>query len=393
MSMSEFEGGFQDLEQNSLELSIDKEEFPTDFSSEDISFALALDALLIPEQEEAPPLFAQTLLIAEDERLQSVEQGFEYKTRAHVFRRLKLKRYLYSASSLSTHSVANVLQRSHVLRTFVATCFLFVLMTIVLAAPSFASGLRYLWAGAHSGVVEVDNASVTVSHAHRAKEALGDVAAQPSLTFAEMRNSLHFPLFWPQYVPEHYSQSTTYLYSDDQSWADGPLVVLNYTSSHSDGSSRQISICEFKPRGKVLQVVQNGAAQQIHIGVDNAASGVYVEGEWKQKDASSSQWIHTDRSELIYEDEESGVVFWIVGDKRDKINDDQLSKIARSLTPFDVNLLHMELHLSRVMQGEDNNSWPFNNNVIYQYDSDHTNDAEWPIFKVLGLNTSSTHIS
>ncbi|HWS83602.1 MAG TPA: hypothetical protein VN207_05025 [Ktedonobacteraceae bacterium] len=52
---------------------------------------------------------------------------------------------------------------------------------------------------------------------------------------------------------------------------------------------------------------------------------------------SSPSWVYSDRSELIYEDQNSGVVFWIVGDQRDGIDSDALRTIANSLSLVDVN--------------------------------------------------------
>src|SRR5215467_2337118 len=97
MSMNEFDQ--EPNNENSALLSnrVTEQEVPPDFGEDDLIFAHELNSIFSPEQEELPPYFVQTLLASEDQLFRPVEPGFEHKTRARVFRRLKLHRRLFHA--------------------------------------------------------------------------------------------------------------------------------------------------------------------------------------------------------------------------------------------------------------------------------------------------------
>src|SRR2546423_14696864 len=116
MSLSEFERELNRWEDDAPRLSMQERALPSDFSMEDVAFAQELEALFAITEEETPPYFVQTLLEPEDSRFQVVEHGFEHKTSARVFHRLKLKRRLF-------HSRRRALQRP--LIAFIAACLLF----------------------------------------------------------------------------------------------------------------------------------------------------------------------------------------------------------------------------------------------------------------------------
>ena len=101
MSTSEFESMPSESEFDRFGLSKHGGEFPDDFSEEDFEFARELNALFSLDREEMPPLFVQTLLASEDPRLQPIETGFEKKTSARVFRRLRLKRQIFRSRRFS----------------------------------------------------------------------------------------------------------------------------------------------------------------------------------------------------------------------------------------------------------------------------------------------------
>src|SRR5439155_9349013 len=84
-------------------------ELPADFSEEDRAFVQELNALFTLDEEELPPYFVQTLLEADDPRFQIVGPGFEQKTIARVFRRLKLRRRLFRASRATLRAVVSAL--------------------------------------------------------------------------------------------------------------------------------------------------------------------------------------------------------------------------------------------------------------------------------------------
>ncbi len=382
MSMSEFERDLLGSKPDPSGLSMHDKEYPADFSLDDADFARELDTLFSIKQETIPPLFVQTLLDSEGTRLQIAEEGFEKKTCARVFRQLSLQRRLFRpAPPLSMATLGNFLSASRSFMTAAIVCMVFMLTTMVVTVPAFASGLNYLWAGAHSGVVKVHTYPAVPAPAHVAHDA---GAAQPAqINLLQAQDHLHFPVFLPQYVPARYTQNDIYIYQGDQSWADGPIMVLDYTVSLPGVAPRQIAICEFKPQGNVFQVVQDGAAQQIRVGQDGSTSAIYVQGQWTQENAAPPYWVYTDRSELIYEDK-SGVVFWIVGDKRDGIDDTELRKIALSLHPFKrTHNVHITGHISNITQSAGGVPWWFADDVVYLDNQDNPNG---PSFKLVGSN-------
>ena len=92
MSMNEFE---RQLNNEGDDFPVRGQTVPTDFSEEDVAFAQELNSLFASGKEELPPYLVQTLLESEDARFRVVDHGFEHKTRARVFRRLKLRRHLF----------------------------------------------------------------------------------------------------------------------------------------------------------------------------------------------------------------------------------------------------------------------------------------------------------
>ena len=97
MSTSGFERELNSGENGFSSLSTKGQDIPADFSEEDIEFVQELNTLFSPQDEELPPYYVQTLLEPDDPRFQAVEPGFEHKTSARVFRRLKLRRRLFPA--------------------------------------------------------------------------------------------------------------------------------------------------------------------------------------------------------------------------------------------------------------------------------------------------------
>ncbi len=311
--------------------------------------------LLSPEKEEIPPYFVQTLLESEDARFQAVEAGFEQKTCAHVFHRLSLHRRLFRSHRSSLRSAVNALPIRRSFMALIAACLLFMLLTIMMTGTSFASGIVFLLSGTHSGVVLIKSypsgldspATPTLHQVQRKKPAASTKPKRIGLLGAQQQ--LHFPMHWPMFTPSNYSLNGIYLYqSQNQDWADGPILELDFdyalpgVSPHGSG---KVVICEFKPQGKVFQVVQTGAAHQMTINPDESAQAIYVDGQWVPINQSSHDWIYGERSELIYE--YNGIIFWIVGDQRDGINKDVLLQIATSLTTVDLEHFKASGRISR----------------------------------------------
>ncbi len=370
MSTSEFENEWDDSRVDSSLLLRQELGLPEDFTADDIAFAQEMEKLFAPEKEELPPYFVQTLMEAENPRFQPVEHGLEYKTRARVFRRLKLRRRLFGSKNVPFFSLAQYAtkpQRS-VLALLVA-CVLFVVVTMVATGPSFASGLNVLLSGQKSGVLQVNNyPNLTPTQAKDVNGGNATSAPSPQkITLLEAQQKLEFPINRPRAVPDRYTLSSMYLYQGiDQSWADGPAIELEYTyerqgvTSHGTG---KISVCEFKPQGQVLQVVQLGAAHALQIGKDGHAQAIYVDGQWVRINKFSHDWIYGGRSEIIYE--HNGVIFWIVGDQRDGIGQKVLLDIANSLQPYNMNAVHMFGRIKSVVVSSDNANWPFAEDIVY----------------------------
>ncbi len=373
MSMGEYEGQLNSWEHDLPSLSVHSQGLPSDFSEEDMVFAQELDAVFSLHNEDIPPYFVQTLLATEESRFQPVEPGFEHKTRARVFRRLKLRRYLFHGEHASFFSVGRMLPGRRFLVTS-AALILFMFLTVLYTAPSFASGMEIILRGAKSGVLLVKDYPSSLHPSHPRVNAIPRVPdALPALTLPEAIHQLHaWNLYWPKSIPDKYMLTDTYFYQEpEQSWADGPFMELDFSlpGKIAQGTG-QLAIREFKlkPNVNVLQVVKDGAAQAIKVDAKGQAQAIYVDGQWIMRSKNVPVWIYGQRSELIYQ--KNGIVFWIVGDQRDGMNQNELFKIATSLEPFYVNrVVHMNNESSTgnvtMMSGDVND--PFTGDVLAIY--------------------------
>ncbi|MFL5691604.1 MAG: hypothetical protein ACJ795_07340 [Ktedonobacteraceae bacterium] len=343
MSMSEFERQLNSMWENDLSsLSTQREALPPDFSDDDKAFAQELDSLFDIHKEEVPPLYVQTMLDVEGPRFQPVENGFEYKTRARVFRRLKLRRRL---TDTGRPTLGSLIREMPLRRSLAPTMSLVLLVffTVILTSNSFASGVQLLLNGGRAGVMQVHNYPNNVKTGAIAKYASSDPDASTSLSLQAAQQQLHnWPLYWPHHLPDDYSLSNIYLYqAQQQSWADGPFMELDFALSTAQSHGRGLlAIREFKLKSNVnvLQVVKDGAAQPIKVDQNGQAQAIYVDGQWVLRNKIFPTWMYGQRSELIYQ--KDGIVFWIVGDQRDGLGKDELLRIATSLQVF---------HVSRAM--------------------------------------------
>ena len=372
MSTSEFENEWESQHVDSSLLLRQELGLPEDFTNEDMAFAQEMEALFSPDLEEMPPYYVQTLLDTDNPRFQPVEHGLEYKTSARVFRRLHLRRRLFRVKPV--FSLATVWQSSRPQRSIAAllvACCLFALLTVVATGPSFAAGLEVLLAGRHSGVLQVSG----YPNLSTKKAVAADIATSSSpkrMSLLEAQQQLEFQIHRPAFMVDHYTLTSTYLYQGiDQSWADGPALELDYSYTrqgiiaHGIG---QISVCEFKPKGQVLQIVQLGAARAVQLDRDGHADAIYVDGQWVRVNKFSHDWIYGVRSEIIYEHD--GIIFWIVGDQRDSIDQKILLQIANSLHPLDMRAIHMVGNTDDVTVSFDNATWPFTDDIVYAKDPD-----------------------
>ena len=384
MSMSEFENEWENQCIDASLLLKQELGLPEDFTADDMAFAQEMESLFSPSQEELPPYFVQTLLEAENPRFQPIEHGLEYKTRAHVFRRLKLRRRLFRSTLFSTIPQYIRPQRVHV--AILLACFLFVFFTMIATGPSFASGLNVLFSGRHAGVLQVPGYPLlSVKSTKKTHNEASILNVRPKrITLLDAQQQLEFAVQRPLSLPNHYVLSSMYLYQGvDQSWADGPALELEYSymrqGSISHGTG-QISVCEFRPNGQVLQVVQLGAAHTLQIGRDGQTQAIYVDGQWVRVN-NSHDWIYGGRSEIIYEHD--GVIFWIVGDQRDGVGQSTLLKIANSLQPLSVRDIHLLGNIDSVIVPLNNATWPFADDIVY------TNEPNGSSLEIVSSNMSS----
>jgi len=336
--MSEFNRQLNGENDDSFSLAALEQAIPTDFGEEDLVFAQELNAIFSPEKEELPPYFVQTLLASEKALFQSAESGFEHKTRARVFRRLKLHRRLFytprSAFSAFITGINSIYARGSLLVSIAAFA-LIMLVTVAFTAPSFASGMAILLHGAHSGVYRVHDFPKVV---HTVPQTTTNNQSQ-QITLSAALQQLHFKMYWPQSLPRDYSLDSIYLYqATDQPWADGPIVELVYTlSGVTPKGTGEIVIREFKPNEDVFQLVQDKAVHPIQIQQDGQPKAIYVDGQWISRGRFLPKWAYGERSELIYQ--QNGVVFWIAGDQYDGIGEKALWNTAQSLQMLPYNRL------------------------------------------------------
>lgn len=393
MSMREFEGEVYGSEDDLTYLSKDSPGLPDDFSDDEAVFAHELDALFDVEKEEVPPLFAQTLLGPYNPQFQGAEDCFASRMSIRVFRRLHLRRRIFR-SPLPFRQVLPSLVPTRRYRLAIVSVLLVIVLSVIYAAPSFASGVSILLAGAHSGVLQVQNYPGGLSASADALEnnPAGSAQSSHDINILDMQQMLHFPLYWPdpRSLPDNYVLDTIYLYNQGhQTWADGPLVELDYdytspgVAPHGSG---RIAICEFKPTGKVLQVVQLGSARELKIASNGSASAIYVNGQWTALNGSTHVWNTSGRSELIYE--KNGVIFWMVGNQSDGIDGTVLSSIASSLDIFDASYaMRLGRAFYDVLQAQDSTPGLLAGDVIYL---DSPNNPGGPTLVVMGGNSSSS---
>jgi hypothetical protein len=288
-----------------------------------------------------PPYFVQTLLASEDQLFRPVEPGFEHKTRARVFRRLKLHRRLFhtprSAYDAFITGMNNIYARGSLFIS--AIVFMFIMaVTVAFTAPSFASGMTILLQGAHSGVYQVSTYPKSVHiYSHKHRFAQNNVANQPrQISFLAAQQQLHFKLYLPVSLPRNYTLSSIYLYhGSEESWSNGPIIELVYSlDGVKPKGTGQIVIREFLPNKDVLQVVQDKAVHPIKVDQYGQPAAIYINGRWEIS-KFSHKWVYGERSELIFQ--QNGVLFWIAGDQYDGIGEKVLWNLAQSLRTIPFN--------------------------------------------------------
>ena len=342
MSMNEFDQEQNNESNDILSLAVPEQEVLPDFGEDDLVFAHELNSIFSPEGEELPPYFVQTLLASEDQLFRPVEPGFEHKTRARVFRRLKLHHRLFhtprSAFDAFITGLNNIYARGSLLVTAVAFMLIMV-VTVAFTAPSFASGMAILLQGVHSGVYQVSTYPKSVHiFSHRNSSSQNNADNKPTqITLLAAQQQLHFKIYWPLSLPRDYTLKSIYLYHGaEESWSDGPIVELVYSlNKPKSRGTGQIVIREFIPNEDVLQVVQDKAVHLIQVDHYGQPRAIFINGQWQTINRYSHKWIYGERSELIYQ--QNGVLFWIAGDQNDGIGEKDLWNLAQSFRTLTFN--------------------------------------------------------
>ncbi|GHO43552.1 hypothetical protein [Ktedonospora formicarum] len=361
MSTSEFDGCLQDPDEDPSARSLSNEGLlPDDFSEDDLAFAHELQGLFSPADEELPPYFVQTLLDAENAQFRPVSQGFEQRTYARVFRHLHLHRQLFRFSLWQWFAQLWPIQRTSI--AVASSCFIFMLATMVATSNAFASGMTYLLAGPHTGVVETRTLPDALDSVRAPQQQMRAKAenATKQISLFDTASRLQFPFYWPSYLPTNFTMEDAYLIQNQgMFWTDGPILQLvsNYSAPglkpHGTG---KITIWEFKPRVKVIQNVSLGSAHALRIGPDGQAA-ITVDGQWVYNlNNRTHEWVHNGQLELIYEHD--GVIFWIQGDQRDGVTQEILGQIAVQLSEFSVQRIYQTMgHVNSIQQSSESPAW------------------------------------
>lgn len=307
-----------------------EQRFPDDFSREEEVFASELRELFPLEAEILPPQFIQTVI--EDERHAPTPLGFEQKLTYNVFSRLSLPRGpLFPRQSRTPWS--NVRQTfgraTRPLSASLVAVALLMVISVVMASPSFAAGVQLLLT--HTGVRQVNHYPGEVS------------ASLPKVPVKAATPNPTFPIYWLGAKADKYEFSGARVLPA-QSWSNGSMVEMQLTIPGDTPGSGVLDIREFQVASDlaaVLQMVETGSATWLNV---DGTPAVYVNGIWSERAVHQQPmmdgpvWQFGIRSELMIEHD--GVVFWIVGDQRDGANQAELVKLARTLTVTSSRILH-----------------------------------------------------
>jgi hypothetical protein len=302
--------------------------FPDDYSPDEMDFAHEVHALFPIADEVLPPYYVQTMM---DETFTApVTPSDERTLISGVFARLRVAREPFlaklpvlpsRASFVETIAQMSTFSRSVVTAAGMALAAM--LFSVVLTGPAFAQGLWLLLG--QTGVRQVSHYPFSI--------APGALAEHEDVTaFSDL------PIEWLGPAADGYNFSGVRLLGT-ATWSKGPIVDLQYSRTTTGRGSSFLDIREFTVAdgyASVLQVVQAGSASYVDI---RGMPAVYVSGTWAaQRDGPNPDdkvyvWQAGERSELIFQ--KGGVIYWVVGDQRDGVGQDQLIQIALDLAPID----------------------------------------------------------
>lgn len=312
-------------------------DYPADFTTDEAAFAAELRGLFSPEREELPPRYVETLL--GEPRQRPLENGFEQKLAYRVFRQLNLPRPpLFDLPATRRTGRMAVLARrlGQVSATAMISSLLLMLMSVFIAGPSFAAGLRILLG--QTGVQQVANYPTTVQ-----------TAAPSASTSAAQTLPPDALVLWPGRSVHGYTYAGMSLLTGE-GYSAGPVIELNYfQQGDTHTGSGLLTVREFRLApglSRVLQVVADGSVTTVKI---NDQQGVFVDGKWQQF-GPKHMWVAGGKGELIME--QGDQILWIVADQRDGIDATQMVAIAKHLTPTPLQSLQVRhRQLRSVAQG------------------------------------------
>lgn len=300
--------------------------WPDDFTAEEAQFASELRALFPIEDEVLPPLYIQTLL--DDEANAPLDKNDVRRLTHTVKRTLDLpQRPLFTrqwapsawADQISAQDIAEKIKRAG--RPIVALTALLVFAmfsSMYLATPSFAQGLRLLFG--NTGAQQVSTYP-------------RNIAPEKHVTPSQVSEPI--PTYWIG------PSSGSYMYQGvrelpQEQYTSGAILDIQYVLSErskQQSGSGVLDIREFriaKSLSAVLQSVQEGSASYTNV---NGLPAVYVDGMWVAGAGQRATWAWQSgtRSMLIFE--RDGVIFWMVGDQRDGLDEAQMVQFASQLAP------------------------------------------------------------
>jgi len=192
-----------------------------------------------------------------------------------------------------------------------------IIVSLVTAVPSFTQGVRVLLTppGARSALPA-------------AQTLPGPQDQGQYLSLQAVRSVVPYPLYWPGMATGMYQLQGLVLHLG-QTWADGPVVDIQYALAISPGTGVR-TVREFRPATGILQVVAQGAWHQTQVGNQPA---IYIDGQWVQQ-RMAVVWRFGTQAELFYQS--NGLMFWITADQHDGAGAAMLAEVAQKLTPLNL---------------------------------------------------------
>lgn len=304
------------------------EAYPEDFSLDEAEFASELRDLFSTEWEVLPPLYAQTLL--GDEQTSIPDQGFEHRLVYRVFRRLSLpRRPLFDRRRLAIswrEMLAPFLNVTRPMAAGFSALLVVMVVSVVLASPSFAAGMRILLG--HTGVEQV---AALPKNVHKSPQA--SYERDPNNVYS-LAAAASMQLAWLGLV------SGNYVYQGARAeeaapWSNGAIVDIQYQLTGAHIGTGLLDIREFQVSNEssaVLAVVKAGSTAEVKL--PDGTNAVYIDGTWI---GNRNLWQPGVRSELVFE--ENNTVFWVVGDQRDGMGQDELLRVMGLLQPVSPRVL------------------------------------------------------